>query len=341
MGHFTPRSGHESTLRCLAALVCRIDCQRAPAISSHGPGGPYYVAPPATRDSTWFTKFGTMRAGPSTSSGQAGRHTPKGLSRRRATSHNSPMHRAAMLLLVATSLALALLGAQSPRAQAALSKPGAPLAVVAGNSVQLSWRLPASPRPLNVILYRGDAGGPLSRLATLEAERRSFTDNAVSVGQAYDYAIALDQRGLPLSAMSPSVRVSIGAMDRVVFRGGSISRAVFDVAVFSEGRKIVESFVAAPGEVVGDLRRIDGVEKPLDFRLGCKVIALRLEIAPGRSNERQPILDSAGQALTDLAGRPLELTLPAKGESRERLVAELEAAGGRRVTLQEGEGFSP
>ncbi|CAG0956589.1 hypothetical protein PLCT2_00505 [Planctomycetaceae bacterium] len=251
------------------------------------------------------------------------------------------MHRASMLLLFASALTLALLGAKSPRAQAALDKPAAPLAAVSGNAVQLSWRLPALPRPLNVIIYRGDAGGPLARVATLEAERRSYTDSGVSVGQAYDYAIALDLRGLPLSSMSDSVRVSVGAVDRVVFRGGSISRAVFEVAAFSEGRKIVESFVAAPGELVGDLRRIDGIDKPLDFRLGCKVIALRLEIAPGKSKERQPILDNAGRALTDLAGRPIELTLPAKSEERERLVAELEVSDGRRITLQEGEGFSP
>jgi hypothetical protein len=251
------------------------------------------------------------------------------------------MHRVALVLLLAFGAALALIGVKVPHAQTSQQKPAAPVAVVYGNAVQLSWRLPAGPRSLNVVIYRGDASSSMARVATLEAERRSYTDTSVRVGQSYDYAIALDQRGLPLSAMSDSVRVSIGIIDRVVFRGGSISRAVFDVAVFSDGRKFVEAFVAAPGEPVGDLRRVDGVEKPLDFRLGCKVLGLRLEIAPGKSKERQPLLDSSGRALTDLAGRPIELSLPSKGEARERLVVELEVSDSRRITLVEGEGFSP
>jgi hypothetical protein len=251
------------------------------------------------------------------------------------------MHRAAILLLFIGVLALAVFSVSAPSAQGSSSRPHAPLAIANGNSVTLSWRLSVSPRPLNVVIYRGEVGGPLSRIATVEAERRSFTDGNVSAGQSYDYALAHDQRGLPLSAMSVPVSVSVGVTDRIVFRGGSISRGVFDVTVFAENRRFVETFVAASGEAVGDLRRVGGIEKALDFRLGCKVMALRLEIAPGRSNERQPILDSAGRALTDLAGRSLELTLPAKSETRERLVAEVEAADGRRVTLHEGEGFSP
>ncbi|MBP9891771.1 MAG: fibronectin type III domain-containing protein [Planctomycetes bacterium] len=246
-----------------------------------------------------------------------------------------------MLLLLIGALALALFSVSAPSAQSSSGKPHAPLVIANGNSVTLSWRLPVSPRPLNVVIYRGEVGGPLSRIGTVEAERRSFTDSNVSAGQSYDYAVAHDQRGLPLSAMSAPVSVSVGVTDRIVFRGGSISRGVFDVTVYAENRKFVETFVAAPGEAVGDLRRVGGIEKALDFRLGCKVMALRLEIAPGKSKERQPIQDSAGRALTDLAGRPIELTLPAKSEERERLVAELEVSGGRRITLQEGEGFSP
>lgn len=251
------------------------------------------------------------------------------------------MHRLALLLLFLGALALAVFSVNAPSAQTSSGKPLAPLAAANGNSVTLSWRLPVSPRPLNVVIYRGEVGGPLSRIATVEAERRSFTDSNVSAGQSYDYALAHDLRGLPLSAMSAPVSVSVGVTDRIVFRGGSISRGVFDVTVFAENRRFVETFVAASGEAVGDLRRVDGIEKALDFRLGCKVLALRLEIAPGKSKERQPLLDSTGRALTDLSGRPVELSLPSKGEVRERLVVELEASDSRRITLQEGEGFSP
>ena len=234
-----------------------------------------------------------------------------------------------------------MLSVSAPTAQSSSGKPLAPLAVANGNSVSLSWRLPASPRPLNVVIYRGEVGGPLSRIGTVEAERRSFVDTNVSVGQSYEYAIALDQRGLPLSAMSSTVMVSVGATDRIVFRGGSISRGVFDVTVYAENRKFVETFVAAPGEAVGDLRRMEGIEKAVDFRLGCKVIALRLEIMEGKSDTREPVKDAAGNVLRDLGGRPIEIALPAKSEARERLVAEVELPGGRKLTLLEGEGFSP
>ncbi|CAG0927676.1 hypothetical protein PLCT1_00458 [Planctomycetaceae bacterium] len=251
------------------------------------------------------------------------------------------MHRLALLLLFLGAIALAVFSVSAPAAQTSSGKPSAPLAVSNGNSVTLSWRLPVSPRPLNVVIYRGEVGGPLSRAATVEAERRSFIDTNVSAGQSYDYAIALDQRGLPLSAMSEPVSVSVGVTDRIVFRGGSISRGVFDVTVYAENRKFVETFVAASGEAVGDLRRVEGVEKAVDFRLGCKVIALRLEITAGKSNTREPVHDAAGNPLRDLGGRPVELTLPAKSEARERLVAEVEISGGRKLTLLEGEGFSP
>ena len=251
------------------------------------------------------------------------------------------MHRLALFLLFLGALALAVFSVSAPAAQTSSGKPLAPLAVANGNSVSLSWRLPASPRPLNVVIYRGEVGGPLSRIGTVEAERRSFVDTNVSVGQSYEYAIALDQRGLPLSAMSSTVMVSVGATDRIVFRGGSISRGVFDVTVYAENRKFVETFVAAPGEAVGDLRRMEGIEKAVDFRLGCKVIALRLEIMEGKSATREPVQDAAGNGLRDLGGRPIEIALPAKSEARERLVAEVELPGGRKLTLLEGEGFSP
>jgi hypothetical protein len=106
------------------------------------------------------------------------------------------MHRLALFLLFLGALALAVFSVSAPAAQTSSGKPLAPLAVANGNSVSLSWRLPASPRPLNVVIYRGEVGGPLSRIGTVEAERRSFVDTNVSVGQSYEYAIALDQRGL-------------------------------------------------------------------------------------------------------------------------------------------------
>jgi hypothetical protein len=250
------------------------------------------------------------------------------------------MHRLAFLLLLMAALVLALFSVSAPSAQSSSGKPLAPLAIANGNSVTLSWRLPVSPRPLNVVIYRGEVGGPLSRIGTVEAERRTFTDANVSAGQSYDYALAHDLRGQPLSAMSSPVSVSVGATDRIVFRGGSISRGVFDVTVYAENRKFVETFVAASGETVGDLRRVEGLEKALDFRLGCKVIALRLEIIAGKSATHEAAQDAAGNPLRDLGGRPIEITLPAKSEARERLVVEVEV-GGRKLTLLEGEGFSP
>lgn len=243
-------------------------------------------------------------------------------------------------LMIAATLA-ALFAVSAPRAQGASWRPVPPVALVVGGQVQLSWRLPVSPRPLQVVIYRGEAGLAMARIATVSAETRVFLDSSVEAARTYEYAIAIDQRGLPLSAMSGAVRVSVGRADAVVFRGGTVSRGVFEVALVAAGRRWVETFVCAPGEVIGDLRRAEGAESALDFRLGYRLVALKLEFSASAASERQPALDSAGSPMVDISGRAVELALPANGEVRERLVAEVELPSGKRVVLTEGDGISP
>src|SRR5688572_18510329 len=105
------------------------------------------------------------------------------------------MHRVAQLVTVFAAAVLALVA--TSKAQPSTVKPAPPLVVANGTSVTVSWRLPVFPRPLNVFVLRGESGGALFRIATVEAERRSYTDSSVTLGQTYDYAIVLDLRGQP------------------------------------------------------------------------------------------------------------------------------------------------
>ena len=245
----------------------------------------------------------------------------------------------AMLLLIA--LACVLMEVAGPNAAQESPAPSAPLALAAGAAVNLAWQLPASPRPISVVVFRRTPGAQYTEIATVDAESLGYADAGVSQGLIYEYAIALRQRGMPRSAISDPTSVRVGASDSVTFRGGSITRAIFDVALFVQGRKYTETFVHAAGEVIGDLRRVQGVADPLDFRVGCKLELLRLETAPGKNIARDVIQDARGKPILDLAEKPVSLKFPVSGETRERLVAELTTAGGRTVTLAEGEGFSP
>ncbi len=120
-----------------------------------------------------------------------------------------------------------------------------------------------------------------------------------------------------------------------------MTRGIFEISSFVQGRRYDETFVHAAGEEIGDLRRVEGQSAPLDFRLGIKLVALRVETAAPQGRTREVLLDERGQPLKHLGGAKLELALPIKGELRERVVAELEAKDGRRFTLIEGEGLAP
>lgn len=252
------------------------------------------------------------------------------------------MRKAAVLAtVVLIALACVLMDVAGSNTAQESPAPAAPLALVAGAAVNLAWQLPASPRPISVVVFRRTPGAQYTEIATVDAESLGYADAGVSQGLIYEYAIALLQRRMPRSAISDPTSVKVGVSDIVTFRGGSISRAIFDVALFVKGRKYTETFVHAAGEVIGDLRRVDGVDDPLDFRVGCKLDLLRLEIAPGKNIARDVIQDARGKPMLDLAGKPVSLKFPAPGETRERLVAELTTGDGRTVTLAEGEGCSP
>lgn len=222
-------------------------------------------------------------------------------------------------------------------AQTPPEPPPAPLLLVRGDTVAVAWRLPAQPRPLTVVLYRRPVGGTLTRVGEYPAEQLSCIDKEVQQGRGYEYAIAVAYRKGPVSAISHTAAVNIGGGARVLLKGGSVSHAVFEVTMYDQGRKVTAEFVTAPGEVIGDISFVKSLERPLDFRLGAKLLSLELADVSGMRNSREAILDPAGKPMADAAGQPLVLDFKLPGETREVLVARVQTRDGRAVTLNEGD----
>ncbi|NUO16418.1 MAG: hypothetical protein HUU03_08245 [Planctomycetaceae bacterium] len=243
--------------------------------------------------------------------------------------------------LVMLGLTLALVALWAPGRAQPSPRPAAPLARFDGTQVHLAWRLPAGPGLERVIIYRRQEGQSFGEVAQVEAEALAWSDSAVSTGQTWEYCLAFRAPTGSLSEKSAPVTVTTGATQRLRFRGGSMTRGIFEISSFVQGRRYDETFVHAAGEEIGDLRRVEGQSAPLDFRLGIKLVALRVETAAPQGRTREVLLDERGQPLKHLGGAKLELALPIKGELRERVVAELEAKDGRRFTLIEGEGLAP
>lgn len=245
------------------------------------------------------------------------------------------------VVLVIFSLTLALAALRAPRLAQPSARPAAPLARFDGTQIQLAWQLPAGPGHERVIIYRRQEGQSFAEVAQVEAEALAWSDGAVSAGQTWEYCLSFRSRAGALSEKSAPVTVTTGATQRLRFRGGSMTRGIFEISAFAQGRRYDETFVHAAGEEIGDLRRVEGQSAPLDFRLGYRLVALRVETTAPQGQTRDILLDERGQPLKHMGGARVELALPVKGELRERVVAEIEAKGGRRFTLIEGEGLAP
>ncbi|KAA0213187.1 hypothetical protein EDM80_08505 [bacterium] len=248
------------------------------------------------------------------------------------------MGRIALLIL---ALTLALMALWAPGRAQPSPRPAAPLARFDGTQVHLAWRLPAGPGLERVILYRRQPGQSFAEAAQVEAEALAWSDSAVGTGQTWEYCLAFRARTGSLSEKSAPVTVTTGATQRLRFAGGSMTRGIFEISAFAQGRRYDETFVHAAGEEIGDLRRVDGQSAPLDFRPGFRLVALRVETVAPRGRAREVLLDERGEPIKHLGGAKLELALPIRGEMRERVVAEIEAKDGRRFTLTEGEGLAP
>ncbi|MCC6573541.1 MAG: fibronectin type III domain-containing protein [Planctomycetes bacterium] len=245
------------------------------------------------------------------------------------------MKRFAAILIAA--LLAAFVAVSGGQAQSAPVTPPAPLVLARGESVSIAWRLPNDPRPINVVLYRRVAGGTLARIGEFPAEQLSFVDKDVQQGKNYEYAIAAAYRKGPVSPISPIAAVSIAGGARITLKGGSLARAVFEVTIFDQGRKITSEFVNLPGETIGDLGFVKDLNKTLDFRLGAKLLALEVAEVSGVRPQREALMDTAGKPMTDATGKPINLEFKLPGDTREVIVARIRTKDGRTVALHEGE----
>jgi hypothetical protein len=243
---------------------------------------------------------------------------------------------AVALVLAAALVVLSVAGAV---AESALSAPDAPLVLAAGDHVALAWTLPPDARARDVILLRAEKDDSrFEELARLPASELRYTDRDVKPGRTYQYVLRL-VRGSASSELSPYAEVSVGGTDRVVFLGGSTERAWFEVVRFVGGTRVSARFVHKPGQAIGDLAYVPALEATLDFRLGHRLETLTLDVAPAQDVTRAPLSRADGKAMTDAAGRPVELTFRHAGPRREIVTALVRGRDGATRVLAEGEGY--
>lgn len=242
------------------------------------------------------------------------------------------------LVLVVAALVLVLMGG-AERASSQPVTPSAPLCLAAGQSVRLAWSLPPGPKPSLVVIYRAEQeAAAFVELARVDATTLSHVDDTVQLGRVYQYTLAT-VRGAAVSPMSAATQVLVGGSSRVLLRGGSIDKAVFEVTVFRAGRKLSASFVHGPGEQVGDLVHVPELQRIEDFRLGLTLRELSLSRAKSEVTSMEELKDADGKPLLDFGGKPLRLEFRAPGSEREVLTAALALKDGRVVTLTEGTAF--
>jgi hypothetical protein len=209
--------------------------------------------------------------------------------------------------------------------------------MAAGAAVSLAWSLPPGPRPQLVVVYRAEKDtATFEELRRVDAAALSMQDDSVQLGRTYLYRVAT-VRGAAVSPLSPAAEVLVGGGARVLLRGGSTDRAVFEVTVYRAGRRLSATFVHAAGDRVGDLVHVAGLDRIEDFRLGLVLRELSLSRAIGQEASLQELRDSRGETMLDPGGKPLRLEFRFPGHEREVLVAALALKDGRIVALTEGE----
>jgi len=231
------------------------------------------------------------------------------------------------------------LGGETPRAQSELRAPDAPLCLAAGQGVRLGWSLPAGPKPSLVVIYRAEKeSAAFVELARVDATALSYVDGDVQLGRTYQYRLAT-LRGSANSSMSNAAEVLVGGTARLLLRGGSLDKAVFEVTVFRAGRKLTSTFIHAPGEKVGDLVHVPDLQRIEDFRLGATLRELTLARAISETVSPEALADAEGKPMFDFGGKPIKLDFRFPGTEREVLTAALALADGRIISLVEGAAF--
>ncbi|MBX3473027.1 MAG: hypothetical protein KF754_01430 [Planctomycetes bacterium] len=242
------------------------------------------------------------------------------------------------ILLVMIALGLAVQGGAAV-AQSEPLVPAAPLCMAAGKGVSIAWSLPSGPRAQLAVIYRADKQtAAYDEVGRADASALAWTDETVELGKVYLYRVSLT-RGATRSPMSDAAEVQVGGTSRVVLRGGSIQRAVFEVTLFKGGRRLTQVFVHSVGEAVGDLAHVPELGVVQDFRLGLTLRELALSRARGEESSLEELKDASGQPLRDAGGQPIKLDFRFPGQDRAVLTAALALKDGRVISLVEGAAF--
>lgn len=226
-----------------------------------------------------------------------------------------------------------LTSAQTPE----LTKPGAPLLIAGGETVQVAWSLPEGPKLEIMVIYRTTKAAPqLVEVGRVAARRLTFTDDDVRLGQTYQYRIQAF-RGMHKSAMSDVSEVRVGGTAQIAFLGGSPERAVFEVSMFTKGSRVTAQFVHSPGDVIGDLAYVEALETIVDFRIGPRLVGMEIGDSTPDETQRETLKDAQGEPMRAPGGGEIELEFIVPGREYETLIATLRDTGGRTFTLREGE----
>lgn len=229
-----------------------------------------------------------------------------------------------------------LMGSSSAQPQD-MPTPPAPLALPDGESVQLAWSLPPAPRADTVVIYRSTRrGAQFDEVARLPAADMRYVDKGVVLGQTYQYRVQT-VRGVNASPLSEAAEVLVGGGSRIIFLGGSLERGLFEVVAFRRGRRVSARFVHKPGDPMGDLAYMADVDAVEDFRLGPRLVKLRIGHAESRKSGSEVLKNASGEAVKDLSGREVTLDFDFPGAAREVVIATIALADGREVELKEGE----
>jgi fibronectin type 3 domain-containing protein len=96
--------------------------------------------------------------------------------------------------------------ATTPAAQAPAAPTNLAATATSGTSVNLTWTASTSPNVTGYNIYRGPAGGTLTKINS--SGTSPFTDTTAVAGTAYDYAVTAVATGSPESAKSNTVTVT-------------------------------------------------------------------------------------------------------------------------------------
>lgn len=244
------------------------------------------------------------------------------------------LQRTCLLLAVFAAMFAAGSGAGG---QAPSSKPPAPLVLAAGEGVSLAFALPAKPRPHGIQVLRATKeSSTFAVAAEIDASALTWVDDNVVAGRTYVYAIRTVRDG-QASDISPTVEVTVGGSARITLLGGSLERALFEVVIFRQGKRLASRFVHKPGDKIGDLAWVEELDGVADFRLGPVLATITLTQSEAVETQREVLKRADGGGLTDLAGRPIELAFKVPTHSHEVVQVRLLDAQGRPRFLREGE----